>query len=81
MPKTFFLRALGALGLLFPVASFAQVSITGAPATQNFDSLANTGTTNTTLPAGWFLSEPGSNGQYIASNGSGVGLSGSLIRC
>jgi endonuclease I len=78
MPKTFFLRALGALGLLFPVASFAQVSITGAPATQNFDSLANTGTTNTTLPAGWFLSEPGSNGQYIASNGSGVGLSGSV---
>lgn len=42
--------------------------------TENFDTLANTGTTNSNLPSGWALSESGSstrnNGQYAASSGN-----------
>jgi endonuclease I len=78
--RTNSLRALAALSVLFSaVSANAQVLITaGAPASENFDSLASTGSTNTTLPTGWFLSEPGSNGQYVASNGAGAGLSGSV---
>ena len=46
--------------------------------TQNFDTLANTGTTNNiTVINGWFIDETGSsarnNGQYAASNGSDTG--------
>jgi len=41
---------------------------------QNFDTLANTGTANTVLPPGWYLSESGSssrvNDAYAASTGS-----------
>ena len=41
--------------------------------TQNFDTLANTGTTNSTLPAGWALAESGGgardNDQYAADTG------------
>ncbi len=48
-------------------------SLTG-PYTQDFDTLANTGTTNSALPAGWALLETGTstrvNQQYAASNGS-----------
>jgi endonuclease I/methionine-rich copper-binding protein CopC len=73
-------RVLCALGLLLASGiACAQIDITsGSPALQNFDTLANTGTTNTTLPTGWQLAEPGSNGQYVASDGSGAGLSGSV---
>lgn len=75
-------RRLAALGLFLSLGFTpvqAQLSITsGAPVLQDFDTLAASGSTNTTLPAGWFLSEPGSNGQYVASNGSGSGLSGSV---
>ena len=46
--------------------------------TQNFDTLANTGTANNiTIINGWFIDETGSstrnNGQYAASNGSDTG--------
>lgn len=51
----------------------AQVSITniGTPYTQDFNSLANTGTTNTALPTGWLFSEAGTgaNTTYGADNG------------
>ena len=46
----------------------------GATYTQNFNTLANTGTTNTILPAGWALFESGTstrvNQQYAAGTGS-----------
>jgi predicted extracellular nuclease len=46
----------------------------GAASTQDFDTLANTGTTNNLTIPGWFLNENGSssanNGQYQAGTGS-----------
>jgi len=51
----------------------AQVSITNVatPYSQDFNTLANTGTTNSTLPTGWFFSETGTgaNTTYAADNG------------
>lgn len=53
------------------------VSLTGAPGsvyTQDFNTLATSGTTNSSLPAGWFIFESGTsarvNQQYAADNGS-----------
>jgi len=67
-----FLRAVVALGLALPAFAHAQsVSIIGgAPPTQTFDTLANTGTSST-LPTGWFFVESGSNADttYAADNG------------
>lgn len=50
----------------------AQVSLTGPAYTQDFDSLANSGSGHTALPAGWLISESGANanGQYQAGTGS-----------
>src|SRR5688572_749078 len=50
----------------------------GTAVIQNFDTLATSGTTNTTLPTGWYLTEQGGgardNEQYGADNGgSGTG--------
>ena len=46
----------------------------GTALNQNFDTLANSGTSST-LPSGWFISETGTsatvNGQYAAGTGSG----------
>lgn len=49
------------LCFFIPKTINAQVSLTtlGSPYTQNFNTLANTGTTNTTLPTGWTLTETG----------------------
>lgn len=77
----------GAVGLLLtalPMRSAhalaggsGSVSLTtlGSAYTQNFDTLANTGTTNTLTINGWFLNEEGTsssvyNGQYGANTGS-----------
>ena len=47
---------------------------TGSAATQNFDTLANTGTTNNLAINAWYVNETGSssrnNGQYAAGTGS-----------
>ncbi len=70
-------------------AATAQVSLTGPAYTQDFDSLANSGSGHTALPAGWLLNESGTNanGQYQAGTGSGnsgdsysFGASGSTER-
>jgi uncharacterized protein len=49
----------------------------GSAYTQNFDTLANTGSTNNLTINGWYLNETGSssanNGQYNAGTGSGTG--------
>ena len=58
---------------------YGQISITGMGAvntySQDFDALAITGTTNTTVPTGWAFSETGSgaNANYSAGTGSGTG--------
>ena len=50
------------------------VSLTGAPYSQDFNSLATSGTANTTLPLGWDVSEAGGgsrdNEAYAAGTGS-----------
>ncbi len=55
-------------------AGTGSVSLTalGSTVEEEFDSLANTGTTNTTLPVGWYLEEDGTNAndQYAAGTGS-----------
>jgi hypothetical protein len=68
-------------GLVLPfspalAAGTGSVSLTAldVPYTQTFDTLATTGTTNTTLPTGWYLAESGTssrnNDAYGASTGS-----------
>lgn len=83
-------RASALLALcLMAGAATAQVSLTGPAYTQDFDSLANSGSGHTALPAGWLLNESGTNanGQYQAGTGSGnsgdsysFGASGSTER-
>src|SRR6187397_2571272 len=69
------MRKLSVLILLAIVIGFnsinAQVSLTGATYTQNFNTLASTGTSST-LPTGWLLSESGTNANttYTAGTGS-----------
>ncbi|MBA2383242.1 MAG: hypothetical protein H0V68_01055, partial [Actinobacteria bacterium] len=67
-----------ALGAVFtvPSAAAAPISLTGPYGPETFDSLANTGTTNTTgVPAGWEFSETGTNANtsYAAGTGSDNG--------
>jgi len=75
-----FLCAFVLLGLIvfsrtLPVQAAGPISLTtlGSAYTQNFDTLAITGTTNTLLPTGWELTESGGgardNEQYAADNG------------
>lgn len=67
MRKVFF-----SLFILFSsVISFAQFSLTGPSYSQNFDVLANTGTSSS-IPTGWFFLETGTNqnSTYTAGNGS-----------
>lgn len=76
---------LAAMTMCLPAVAIAQVGdgvveLTGpgAGASEDFNTLASTGTTNTLLPTGWYFVEPGSNNQYVASDGSGDQLSGSV---
>jgi endonuclease/exonuclease/phosphatase family metal-dependent hydrolase len=75
------LAAVGALvcALTFMVGGAAalgvgSISLTGTVYTQNFDTLATSGTANTALPTGWFLAESGTstrnNDAYAASSGT-----------
>ncbi|MFN6038497.1 MAG: choice-of-anchor I family protein [Bacteroidota bacterium] len=62
------------LAAIFTFSLWAQQSFTNGSLnyTQNFDGLANTGITNTILPAGWLFNETGTNANttYAADNGS-----------
>src|SRR5262245_26260294 len=53
-----------------------SLSSLGTAYTQDFDSLANTGTTNVLSLNGWYLNETGisanNNGQYAASSGTNL---------
>jgi len=69
--------ALMALALSASFAAQAQANLTGGTYSQDFDTLSNTAgsTTNSTLPAGWLLTETGGgardNEQYAVDTGSG----------
>ena len=72
LPIALFLAAGSALTLA--PSAHAQVSLTTTTYSQNFDTLATSGTTNanTTLPTGWSFLEGGTNANttYAASTGS-----------
>ena len=54
------------------MAGIAQISVTSLTTayTQNFDGLANSDTTNTTLPQGWLFSKSNPSTFYAADNGN-----------
>jgi hypothetical protein len=69
-------------------AGSISLATLGSAYSQNFDTLANAGTANTSLPNGWFLAESGTsarnNDAYGATNGSdtaGDVYSGHTGRC
>jgi len=70
------------LGLLILFFSFvgilnAQINLDGLSTySQDFNTLATTGTTNTTTPLGWFYSESGTNANSFYSAGTGSGTAG-----
>lgn len=51
------------------------ISLTGTTYTQNFDTLANTGTSST-MPAGWLFAETGANNNSTYTAGTGSGNAG-----
>jgi uncharacterized protein len=55
--------------------SYSQVSLTGATYTQDFNTLAITGTSST-LPAGWAFSESLANANLLYTAGTGSGNAG-----
>ena len=63
--------------LLASVPAFAQVSITtiGAAVTEDFNTLANTGTSSTT-PTGWAFLETGANANLTYGTGTGSSNTG-----
>ncbi len=68
-------KLLPALFMLVTSVAFGQVSLTtsGSPYTQDFNTLASTGT-SAALPAGWLMAESGTsgnnNGLYTANDGA-----------
>lgn len=69
MKRGCFLALLLGLG----VCALGQtISLTGGAYTQDFNTLATSGTANTVVPAGWFFVETGSNANttYAADNGN-----------
>ena len=67
------------LALAFSCVLQAQVSLTtpGTAYTQNFDSLASSGTANTVLPTGWALLETGASALNNSAYSGGTGSSNS----
>jgi hypothetical protein len=63
-----------AIGTTTAVAAPISINSFGTAYTEDFNTLANAGTTNASLPAGWALSETGTsarvNQQYAAGTGS-----------
>ena len=74
-----FVLAVAACGLssLGLGAAQAAISVTsaGSPYTENFDTLANVGTSSI-LPAGWLISETGGNANTTYTAGTGSGNAG-----
>ena len=78
MRRTIALLILSASSLLQ-----AQVSLTtqGTPYTQDFNSLASSGTTNTALPAGWAFVEAGTSALNNTAYSGGTGSSNAGLAC
>ncbi|NJC07393.1 PEPxxWA-CTERM sorting domain-containing protein [Polymorphobacter fuscus] len=59
------------LGTVATMPTYAAVTLTSVPYTQDFNALASTGTSSV-LPTGWAIAESGSNANatYAANNGS-----------
>jgi uncharacterized repeat protein (TIGR01451 family) len=64
------------LSTVYADTGTGSISLTtfGSAVNENFDTLANAGTTNSTLPAGWYITEQGGgtrdNEQYGGDNGA-----------
>ena len=71
-----FARGVAALVLLVPALASAQVVLTSSGASEDFDGLANTGTTGSVLPVGWFLLETGGNANTTYGVGDGASNTG-----
>ena len=76
-----FTMALGMIGqIIQPVeaAGSGSVSLTslGSASTENFNTLAITGTANSTLPTGWYLTETGAGGRDDENYAADTGASG-----
>ncbi len=65
-------------GLSASVSAQSVVISSGVPAVQTFDSLATSGTANTSVPSGWYFVENDAPGQYSAGDGTGATLSGGV---
>ncbi|MBL1130020.1 MAG: ExeM/NucH family extracellular endonuclease [Chloroflexi bacterium] len=67
----------GLLTTALPVRADGSIDLTtsGAPYTQDFNSLANSGTSST-VPDGWYFAETGTNANTIYTAGTGSGNTG-----
>jgi hypothetical protein len=63
------------MSLLLSLALQAQISLTGQPYNQDFNTLATTGTSSV-MPSGWLFTESGSNANALYTAGTGSGNSG-----
>ncbi|MDQ2999605.1 MAG: hypothetical protein M3R61_21435, partial [Chloroflexota bacterium] len=68
----------GLLGVTQPAQAAGSISLStvGVSYTQNFDTLAAAGTTNTLLPTGWDFAESGTNANTTYSAGTGSSNTG-----
>jgi hypothetical protein len=73
MKRFYFLVALGLC--IFSNTSFSQISLTGGTYSQDFNTLAISGTSST-LPSGWIFSETGTNANAIYTAGTGSSNAG-----
>jgi hypothetical protein len=63
-------------GTQFATAAAVSLTAIGNAYAQNFDTLASSGTTNSTLPAGWAFFESGSSANTTYSAGTGSSTTG-----
>lgn len=72
-PRLWIAVALTTLALALPATAQVPIATLGTPVTENFDTLATTGTTNTLSITGWALTEAGGgardNELYAGDNG------------
>ncbi|MEP6793282.1 MAG: T9SS type A sorting domain-containing protein [Saprospiraceae bacterium] len=75
---SFFTLTLLAIGCWLSQSAKAQVSLPsyGTPVTQDFNTLANSGTNNTVVPAGWSFVETGTNANTVYTPGTGSSNAG-----
>jgi hypothetical protein len=68
----------GTAGATVYPASPAPIALGAVAYTQNFDTLANSGSTGSVLPAGWQVSENGSNANQTYAVGTGSANAGNV---